>query len=73
MISRPEGVRHGQTQGTIKRLVLGAPPWVKAFPYRDHPESDVHAVIVVEALNPKQQFAIKCSDLLAMHKAEVAS
>ena len=31
LISRPEAVRTGHIQGSIKRLVLAAPPWVKGF------------------------------------------
>lgn len=65
---RPELVPPGQHQGILKRLVLNIPPYVK-FPWREHPDSDVHAIALVEMLNPHRQFTYKCADLLAVHKA----
>ena len=34
----------------LKRLRLALPPWVKEVPYRDHPNSDVAAVVVFETI-----------------------
>jgi hypothetical protein len=53
----------------LKRLMLDAAPWVKHYPYDDHPESDVKAIIMVEQLNPRQTYTIPCSHILAIHKA----
>ena len=64
---RPGIVTNGQ-QAIVKRLAMNIPPWVK-FPYKDHPQSDVLAIIMAEQLNPKRTFTIKCSDVLAVHKA----
>ena len=45
-----------------------APPPYVSFPWREHPQSDVHALIIVEMLNPHKQFAYKCEHLLGIHK-----
>ena len=66
---RPEAVPEGSHQAWLKRLRMNVPPWVKSFPYNDHPESEVQAVVVVEQLNPMRTYAVKCSDILAIHKA----
>jgi hypothetical protein len=65
---RPEIVSPGQHQLVLKRLVLDVPPWVK-FPYQDHPDSDVAAILIAEQFNPRRSYRIRCSDLLAVHKA----
>ncbi len=67
LFRRPELVKPGQHQAIVKRLYMAPPPWV-TFPYRDHPKSDVRALIIAEQLNPHLQFAIPCEDLLAIHK-----
>ena len=64
---RPE-ITNGKHQAIVKRLVMNIAPWVK-FPYKDHPKSDVLAIIMAEQINPKRTFTIKCSDVLAVHKA----
>jgi len=66
---RPEAVPEGSHQAWLKRLRMNVPPWVKSFPYNDHPQSEVQAVVVVEQLNPMRTYAVKCSDILAIHKA----
>ena len=66
---RPEAVSADSHQAWLKRVTLNAPPWVKKFPYRDHPESECLAMIMVEQLNPLRSYAVKCSDILAIHKA----
>ena len=58
----------GQFQGMVKRLVMAPPPWVKAFPFSDHPQSDVLAMMVVEMLNPRRLLSVRCADLLGVHK-----
>jgi hypothetical protein len=64
---RPEIVPPGAMQVRVKRLVLNIPPWV-TLPYRDHPDSNVVALVFAESLNPPRQFVVKCSDVLAVHK-----
>jgi hypothetical protein len=66
---RPEIVRPGGPQSWLKRITMNAPPWVKKFPYKDHPESDVQALIMIEQLNPPTGYRIKCADIIAIHKA----
>ena len=38
------------------------PPWVK-FPYRDHPDSEIRALLIAEQFNPRGSFRIPCEDL----------
>lgn len=64
---RPELVKQGGFQAQIKRLTMAIPPWVK-FPYREHLDSSVAALLVVESLNPRRMIAIRCEDVLAVHK-----
>jgi hypothetical protein len=66
---RPGFVKPGMYQGWLKRVRLNAPPWVKKFPYSDHPESDVKAIIVMEQLNPPGTYAVPCEHIHAIHKA----
>jgi hypothetical protein len=65
---RPEVIVPGGPQSWLKRVTMNVPPWVK-FPYRDHPESEVSALIMVEQLNPPIGYGIKCEHILAVHKA----
>ena len=64
---KPEHVPAGEHQAILKRLVLNVPPYVK-FPWKEHPQSEVHALVVVEMTNPRKQFAYKCEHLLGIHK-----
>jgi hypothetical protein len=64
---KPEHVPGGKYQTILKRVVMAPPPYVK-FPYREHPDSEVHALVVVEMLNPHRTFAYKCEHLLGIHK-----
>lgn len=66
---RPEHVGPDGLQAMIKRLAMEIPPWVKKFPYKDHPDSNVHALLMVEQINPRRLYTFKCSDVLALHKA----
>ena len=43
------------------------PPWLK-FPYRDHPDSEIRALLIAEQFNPRRSFRSPCEDLLAVHK-----
>lgn len=52
----------------LKRLRLALPPWVKGFPYKDHPNSDVAAIVVFESDNQRRTYSVKCSDVVAIHK-----
>ena len=65
---RPEVLAPGSCQGWIKRVTLNVPPWVK-FPYREHPEAEVSALVMVEQLNPPINYSLKCKHILAIHKA----
>jgi Peptidase S24-like len=64
---RPELLSPGELQVRVKRLATDIPHWV-TFPYQDHPDSDVHALIIAEMLNPRRRFMVKCSSVLAVHK-----
>ena len=67
LFRRREATPKGKFQAIVKRLVMAPPPWV-TFPWRDHPESDVLALVLVEMLNPHQRVNMLCSDLLGIHK-----
>lgn len=64
----PRILKPGDLPCATKRLVMAPPPWVKRFPYADHPESNVHALLMVEQLNPARQYGILCSEIIALHK-----
>ena len=57
----------GQPRAMVKRLVMAPPSWV-TFPWQDHPESDVLAMMVVEMLNPRRRLTVRCADILGVHK-----
>ena len=63
---KPEHAPSGH-QAIIKRVVMPPPPYVK-FPWKEHPQSDVHSLVIVERDNPPQRLAYKCEHLLAIHK-----
>jgi len=50
-----------------KRLVF-APPSYVTFPWREHPQSEAQALVIVEQDNPRRRFGIPCADLLAIHR-----
>jgi hypothetical protein len=64
---RPECIPAGEHQAQLKRLVLGVAPFVK-LPWRDHPDSNVRAIVILEMSNPRRQFHYRCDQLLAIHK-----
>jgi hypothetical protein len=51
----------------LKRLVMAPPPYV-TFPFKEHPKSEVHAVVILEMTNPQRRFVVECQDLLAIHR-----
>jgi hypothetical protein len=64
---RPGIIKEGHS-ALLKRLTLNVPHWVK-FPYRDHPQSDVKAIVMFEQLNPRQTYTVFCDQIHAIHKA----
>ncbi len=65
---RPELIRPGMYQGWVKRLTTNIPPFVKAFPFEDHPESEIAATLVCEQLSPAKGYAVRCNTVHAVHK-----
>ena len=65
-IFRPELVPPGELQVLIKRIVMPPPPWV-SFPHHKHPNSEFTELVIAEQINPRRQYEINCTDLLAIH------
>ena len=63
---RPELVPPGKLPISLKRLVTAMPP--VPLPYREHPDSEVQFIIMVEQLNPPKRWVVECEDLLAVHQ-----
>ena len=64
---RPELVPPGKFGVALKKLVFAPPPWV-TFPWQEHPNSTAISVIIVEQMNLKSHWSIRCSSLLAVHR-----
>src|SRR5687767_13562563 len=64
---RPELVKPGMLGVALKKLIFAPPPWV-TFPWKEHPDSTVHAIMIVEQFNPRQQWSVGCDTLLAVHR-----
>ena len=64
---RPELVGKGEMGIYVKRLVMSVAPYVK-FPWREHPDSTVHVVVIIEQDNPRRQYVITADRILAMHR-----
>jgi hypothetical protein len=64
---RPELVQPGQIGVGVKRLALNVAPYVK-FPRREHPDSNVAAVVIFEQDNPPRQYAVRADRILAIHR-----
>lgn len=64
---RPETVPAGEHQVRIKRLVHPVPRFVR-LPCREHRESTLHPLVIVEMINPRRQFGIPAGHLLAIHR-----
>jgi len=60
--SRPEGY-----SALVKKVAMLPPPHV-TFPYAEHPESEVVALVFVEQINPPRAYQFRCDQILAMHK-----
>jgi hypothetical protein len=64
---RPELVKPGSLGIALKQLLLAPPPFV-TFPWKDHPDSEVIPVVIVQQLNPPRQWSVRCNTLLAVHR-----
>jgi hypothetical protein len=64
---RPELVEPGQLGIVVKRLALNVAPYVK-FPHREHPDSNVAAVVIFEQDNPPRQYAVRADRILTIHR-----
>lgn len=53
----------------MKRLVTNIPDWMKAFPFAEHPDSEISPLLIAEQFNPPRSYRVRCSDLLGVHKA----
>lgn len=64
-----EGVDLGCGPGAAmcKLVVYNAPPWVKSYPYKDHPKSTALAAITFGLYKPGGTFTMQCSDIAALH------
>jgi hypothetical protein len=67
MYFKPDRIPRGEGNSSLKRVVMPPPHYVK-FPWREHPKSEVHALVIVEMTNPRRQFAVRCDHLLGIHK-----
>jgi hypothetical protein len=50
---KPEHVPGGKYQTILKRVVMAPPPYVK-FPYREHPDSEVHALVTAAMITHRR-------------------
>lgn len=48
---------------------LGPGTWAR-MPYREHPESDVHAIVAGRILGTERKFVMKAEDVWAVHKCD---
>ncbi len=45
------------------------PPWVQRFPDKEHPKSEVRAVLMLSRNDqPKEWLRVRCTDVIAIHK-----
>ena len=63
----PHIVVPGMFQCMTKRLVIGVPPYV-TFPWREHPKSELRALVIAEQMNPPKQYMVACDKLMAIHR-----
>jgi hypothetical protein len=71
---RPEFVPPGENQAWLKSGMAQEDPTEPAavgerLPYKDHPESDLKAILVVEQSNPPRCYEVRCDRIRAIHKA----
>jgi hypothetical protein len=64
----PSGAEKMGVPRALKRLRLALAPWVKGFPYKENPASEVAAVAVFESDNPRRTYSLRCSEIAAIHK-----
>jgi hypothetical protein len=60
--------RIGRHASEVCPVALAPPPWVKTFPYNDHPKSEMTAIMVVEQRNPEQCYRISWDAILTVHR-----
>jgi hypothetical protein len=65
---RPEALGPDGLQAIVKKLTMAPPFYVRGFPYNEHPESNVNALMCFESLNPRRRLIARCADILAIHK-----
>ena len=66
---RPEVIQPGSPQAMIKRVVMMPPPWVRSFPYKDNPENEIDALMMLGMDdNPNEMLSVRCSLILAVHR-----
>lgn len=56
-------------QCIVRRMALNMAHTVRCWPHVEHPESEAHAALVYEQLNPPQTRSVECCKVLAVHKA----
>jgi len=81
IVSKSEEIRRGDTvclwlknpsqpkgySALVKKVAMLPPPHV-TFPYTEHPESEIVALVFVEQINPPRAYQFRCDQVLAMHK-----
>lgn len=64
---RPERMAPSGHRAWLKRLTTNLPSFV-TFPYREHPDSEMQAILGCEQINPPRRFWLPCTDIMAVHK-----
>lgn len=63
----PERVAPGGHRAWMKKLSAHIPPFV-TFPWREHPDSEMHAMVICDQINPPRRYCLPCTDIVAVHK-----
>jgi hypothetical protein len=61
--------RKGGAVLVVLELGLGPNTWER-MPYREHPESEVHALLIGTVLGTTRRVSVACQDLWAVHKCD---
>lgn len=61
--------RKGMAVLVVLSMSLPFQVWGR-MPYREHPESDAHALLAGHILGTDRAFFVKCEDLWAVHKCD---
>lgn len=61
--------RRGGAVLVVLTFGLGPNTWAK-MPYREHPKSEIHALMIGTILGTDRQISIACQDLWAVHKCD---